>query len=95
MATNHRSLQEEIREHNSRLDRVLRARFNMSFRTFKVIKALTQLVGVVAGVYAMSLGADPLTSLAIIGLIYAGPEAAEVVLMQGAEPADNRSTKSE
>jgi predicted branched-subunit amino acid permease len=85
MATTNRPLHEEIRQHNSALDRILRARYGMSFRTFKVIKAITQLVGVVAGVYAMSLGADPMTALALIALIYAGPEAAEIILMQGSE----------
>lgn len=95
MATTNRPLHEEIRAHNLTLDRVLRERFNMSFRTFKIIKALTQLVGVIAGVYAMTLGADPMTALVLIAMIYAGPEAAEVLLMHGTgaqEPRKRRST---
>lgn len=85
MVTKHRPLHEEIRAHNLTLDRILEARFGMSFRTFKIIKAVTQLVGVIAGVYAMTLGADPMTALALIAMIYAGPEAAEVLLMHGSD----------
>ena len=66
----------------------------MSLLTYKVIKALNQLAGVVAGIYAMSLGADPLTSLAIIGGIYAGPEAVEAILMQGSDGSPTENTNS-
>ena len=90
MATKHRPLHEEIRAHNLTLDRILKARFGMSFRTFKVIKAVTQLVGVIAGVYAMTLGADPMTALALIAMIYAGPEAAEVLLVHGGDGTTHR-----
>ena len=83
--TRPRSLSDEIRDYNSTLDRVLKSRYGMSFRTFKVIKATTQLIGVVAGVYAMSLGADPMAAFALIALIYAGPEAAEVILTSGTD----------
>lgn len=85
MATTTRSLRDEIRSHNAAADRLLQTRVGMSFRTFKVIKALSQLAGVGAGIYAMSLGADPMTALVIVGAIYAGPEAVEVVLMQGSD----------
>jgi len=54
----------------------------MSFRTYKIIKAITQLVAVGAGVYAMHLGAPPLNAFALIAVILSGPEVAEYLLMQ-------------
>lgn len=55
----------------------------MSFRTFKVLKATVQLVGMVAGIYAMYLGADPLAAFAIMAFIWGGPEAIEIALETG------------
>ena len=83
MATNKSPpcLGEEIHTYNRRLDHRLRSRYGMSLRIYKIIKAITQLVGVVAGVYAMTLGADPMTALAMIALIYAGPEVIEHILL--------------
>ena len=49
----------------------------MTLKTFKTIKALTQLVGAGAGIYAMSLDAPPLAAFALIAIIISGPEALE------------------
>jgi predicted branched-subunit amino acid permease len=76
------NLPAELHQYNHTLDAALRHFFGMSVRSFKIIKAVTQLIGVVAGVYAMTLGADPTTALLIIAFIYAGPEVAEHVLVE-------------
>ena len=55
----------------------------MSLRTFKSIKAVTQLVGAAAGIYAMSLGAPPLATFALTAVIISGPEALEYLINQG------------
>jgi len=60
----------------------------MSFRTFKIIKALTQLIGMVAGLYAMVLGADPLAAFGIMAFIWGGPEFIEHVLESGGNSDD-------
>lgn len=49
----------------------------MTLAVYKTIKVLTQMLGVGAGIYAMSLGADPMTSLVIVGTILVGPEVLE------------------
>jgi len=57
----------------------------MTLKTFKTVKAVTQLVGAGAGVYAMSLGAPPLATFAIMALIISGPEGMEYLINQSAE----------
>lgn len=74
------SLRDEIGAHRRRLDDCLQSRYHMSYRTFKTIKAVTQLVGMAAGVYAMRLGADPGLALILMALIWGGPEAVEAAL---------------
>lgn len=76
MSTSH-SLQYELDQCNDRLDCFLRERFNVSLRVYKIIKAVTQLLGVAAGVYAISQGADAMTGFALIATIITGPEALE------------------
>ncbi|MCF2208638.1 hypothetical protein KVP02_13430 [Halobacterium salinarum] len=49
----------------------------MSFKLFKTIKVLTQLVGAVAGAYAMSKGAPPFATFVLIATIVSGPEVLE------------------
>ena len=57
----------------------------MTLKAFKTIKAATQLVGAAAGVYAMSLGAPPLATFALMALIITGPEGMEYLINQSAE----------
>ncbi|WP_459191840.1 hypothetical protein [Halosimplex sp. J119] len=57
----------------------------MSFRTFKILKATTQLVGMIGGVYAMALGADPELALGMMTVMWGGPELIEVVLESGSD----------
>lgn len=83
MAAKNPTLAQELRARNYRADQRLRGLTGMSFRAFKIIKAVTQLVGMIAGVYAISQGADPLSALGIMGLIWAGPEGIEVLLEAG------------
>lgn len=52
----------------------------MTLKLFKIIKAFTQLIGAASGVYAMHLGADPLTAFALVAFIISGPEALEYVI---------------
>ncbi|MFC6975801.1 hypothetical protein ACFQL1_15815 [Halomicroarcula sp. GCM10025709] len=55
----------------------------MSLRLFKIIKQLTQLTGVAAGIYAMSLGAPPLATFAMMAVIITGPEGLEYFIEKG------------
>ena len=81
--TNDPSLKQELDAYNDRLDSRLRSALGMSIKAFKVIKASTQLVGAAAGIYAMSLGAPPLASFALIAIIVSGPEALEYLIESG------------
>lgn len=74
------SFEDELRQYNARLDYQLRSQFGMSIKLFKTIKALTQLVGAAAGVFAMHLGADPMSAFALIAFIISGPEALEYII---------------
>jgi len=78
MATQKRdSLHDELQRYNAALDSRLKGRYGMSLKTFKLIKAATQLTGAAAGIYAMSLEAPPLAALAMVTLMVTGPEAME------------------
>jgi len=57
----------------------------MTLRLFKVIKGLAQLTGAGAGIYAMSLGADPMTTFALVAIIISGPEALEYLIENSGE----------
>jgi len=83
MSAPNNSLNEELRQYNAHLDDCLKARWNMSVKTFKTIKALVQLVGASAGIYAMQLGAPPLAALALTTIMVTGPEGLEYVINQG------------
>ena len=81
MATNNnQTLRDELASYNQHVDAVLRERLGMSFKTFKAIKASTQLVGGLAGIYAMHLGAPPMNALILTTAMIVGPEGLEVVL---------------
>lgn len=58
----------------SRCQLTASSHFNVSLRTYKTVKSLTQLSGVAAGIYALAEGADPMATFAIIGAIIVGPE---------------------
>ncbi|NHN40551.1 hypothetical protein G9C85_02720 [Halorubellus sp. JP-L1] len=88
MSTHRPTLKQELAEYNSRLDYCLRSRYRMTLKTFKTLKALVQLVGAIAGIYAMHLGADPMTAFAITGAIIVGPESIEY-LIEGQGPTQN------
>lgn len=74
------TLREELWAYNDSLDHCLRCRYGMSIKAFKTIKAVTQLAGVAAGIYAMSLGAPPLATFAMMVLLISGPEAMEFLI---------------
>jgi hypothetical protein len=82
MAPTNPTLKQELAEYNQSLDNRLRGNLGMTLRTFKTIKALTQLVGAAAGIYAMSLGAPPLATFALTAVIISGPEALEYIINQ-------------
>jgi len=71
------SFRDELASYNQDLEAVLRSRVGMTLKTFKLIKALTQLVGAAAGVYAMSEGAPPFATFVIIATVVSGPEVLE------------------
>jgi hypothetical protein len=87
MSTTRPSLKKELEEYNSNLDRCLRSRFGVTLKTFKTIKAAAQLAGAAAGIYAMHLGADPMTSFALVAIILSGPEALEYLINESG-PSD-------
>lgn len=58
-------------------------RFGVTLAVYKTGKVVTQLVGVSASIYAMYLGADPMTSLVIAGAILVGPEVLEYTIANG------------
>lgn len=80
MSTPHHSLTTELQEHHQRCDRRLKELTGMGYRTFRKIKAFTQLIGITGGWYAMYLGADPGFALLLMTVMWAGPEAVEAVL---------------
>lgn len=73
------TLNNEITAYNHSLDTYCRKKWGVSVKVYKVVKAMTQLAGAGAGIYAMSLGADPLTAFVLITAIISGPEAFEYV----------------
>jgi hypothetical protein len=81
MATDKQTLAAELRQQESTLDAACRRRLGISVRTYKIIKALTQLIGAAGGVYALVwTPADPVTVYALLALIIVGPEAFETFL---------------
>lgn len=89
MSTQKPTLKDELVAYNDHLDSCLR-RFGMTLRVFKTVKAMTQLVGAAAGVYAMALGADPLTAFALIAFIVSGPEALEYLINESGTAPERR-----
>lgn len=83
MSTTNPSLKQELAQYNDDLDRCLRGRYGMTLKAFKAIKATTQLVGAGAGIYAMSKGAPPLATFAMMTVIISGPEALEFLINNG------------
>jgi hypothetical protein len=84
MAQSHPSLRKELSQSNQRIaDRC--NKIGMSLKVYKTIKAFTQLVGAAAGIYAMSLGADPLSTFALVAIIVSGPEALDYLLSKEVE----------
>lgn len=87
MSTSRPSLKQELEAYNARLDHRLRSRYGMTLKTFKTLKAATQLVGAAAGIYAMHLGADPMLAFALVAFIIGGPEAIEY-LVENQSPSE-------
>jgi hypothetical protein len=83
--TTNTPLRKELRAYNTRLDAMLRSRYGMTLRTFKLVKAVTQLAGVGAAIYAMTLGAPPLGALAMATIMVSGSEVLEI-LIEGEPP---------
>lgn len=80
MSTHKPSFTDEIAQCNHQLDCLLRERFSVSVRVYRTIKALTQLLAVAAGIFAITEGADATTTFLVIGTIVVGPEAIETVI---------------
>lgn len=78
-------LRRELQAYNASLDARLRSRYGMTLKTFKTVKASTQLVGAAAGIYAMSLGADPMTALMLVAVMVSGPEVLEYIINTGTD----------
>ncbi len=69
----------EVAEFQHRLGWLISCHLNMSFRLYKIIKAMADLVAVLACVYAIGEGADPTLSAGFAAVIVVGWEAVEVV----------------
>ena len=81
MSTTRSTLGDELHECNERIDAKL-SKIGMSVKTFKLIKALTQLLGAGIGFYAMTQGADPLITYSLVAFVIGGPEAIDYLLSQ-------------
>jgi uncharacterized membrane protein len=79
MATTKPAFSDELAQYNDSLASSLRG-YGMTLRTFKFFKLLMQLAGIAAGVYAMSLGAAPLATFAMVTVIILGPEGLELFI---------------
>jgi len=77
------TLNTELSAYNQSLDSYCRTHWGITVKVYKVIKALTQLAGAGAGIYAMMLGADPTMAFGLIALIISGPEAFEFLVTNG------------
>ena len=70
---------EEIREHNRRLDSVLRKRYKMTLLHWKSIKWVAMLAAVYVGLEGINEGADPLMVLIVIAVLLGGSEVLEYI----------------
>lgn len=80
---------ESLAEYQYCLERALRRRFGVGLAVYKIIKAITQLAGVLAAIYAMHLGAEPIDALLIAAFIWGGPEALEAYLVSKGRQHDS------
>lgn len=85
MATRQRPHTPTTRESIEQCNQAVTRRFGVTLRVYKIIKAVTQLVGVGAGIYAMSIGGEPSVVYPIVGAIIAGPEIMEYAIANGDE----------
>lgn len=69
----------EVCEHNKRLDEYFRERFGVTLFTWKSIKALWQLAAVGLAFYAISEGAAPFPTFALLVVLLVGPDAFEYI----------------
>lgn len=77
------SLRDQLCDRNRRLDEAVRRRFGVSVTTFKALKAATQLLGVLGGIFAMHQGAQPLQTLLLMTVMVHGPEFLELWMTNG------------
>ena len=89
MSTTRPTLTQELVEYNDHLDRCLRRTLGMSIKTWKTIKATTQLVGVLGVLWLTTLPGelDPQLAALLITIILGGAEAIEIII-QNANPED-------
>jgi len=74
------ALSSDLRQYEDNLAVACRDDFGVSLKVFKTVKAIVQLAAILSGIVAIQNGADPLTSLLIIAMIYGGPEYLEYFL---------------
>jgi len=74
------ALNADLARYNRQLDDFCHTHWGISVRTYKIIKAMTQLVGTALAFYAISEGADPLTVFLGVTFIIGGPEAFEYIV---------------
>lgn len=75
-------LRDQIRADRRRLQSACQRR-GISVREYKLVKAVTQLGAVASGIYAMTLGADPMHVFSLVAAIWLGPEYIENKLANG------------
>ena len=69
----------EIREHNRKLDRVLRRKFKMTLLHWKSIKWIVMLAFVYLAVELTNEGADPIIVLLVVAVVLGGSEVLEYI----------------
>lgn len=82
MSTAQPRLADELEEYNDHLDRSLRRTLGMSIKTWKTIKATTQLIGVLGVLWHTTLPGelDPPLAALLITAIIGGAEAIELII---------------
>lgn len=68
---------EEVMEYNRLLDKYLREKFNMGLLHWKTVKWIVLGFGGYLGIEAINAGADPLTVLFVLAVLWGGPDVLE------------------
>jgi len=79
------SLSGDIKRYNADLNVGCQRNLGITVETFKTVKAITQLAGILMGGFAIQQGAPPFATFLGIVLIWGGPEYFELLLHRNGE----------